>query len=64
MSKKCVLVLIVFGLLFCTYSVSHGAEAIKLKFANFFPPTHKNAQTDRGSFRAEAPTSRGVDPRR
>ncbi len=36
-----VFVVLVFGLL-C--SSTYAAEAIKLKFANFFPPMHKNAQ--------------------
>lgn len=35
--------LLVVSLLFSTYSFSHGAEEIKLKFANYFPPTHMNS---------------------
>ena len=41
MGRKTVLGIIGFSLLFSTYAF--GAEPIKLKFANFFPPTHKNA---------------------
>ena len=44
MGKKLALsMLLVVSLLFSTYSFSHGAEAIKLKFANYFPPTHMNS---------------------
>jgi TRAP-type C4-dicarboxylate transport system substrate-binding protein len=40
MGKKLVLFVFVISLLFSTYSF---ADVIKLKFANFFPPTHKNS---------------------
>ncbi len=43
MGRKFVLSVFVISLLFSTYSVGHGADAIKLKFANYFPPTHMNS---------------------
>ncbi len=43
MSKKVVFLWFVVALVFSTYSISHGAEVIKLKFANYFPPTHMNS---------------------
>jgi len=43
MGKKLSLVLATALLVFFTYSESDAAEVIKLKFANFFPPTHKHS---------------------
>jgi TRAP-type transport system periplasmic protein len=43
MKKKMVWVVCVVTILFFTSSFSYGAEAIKLKFANYFPPTHKHS---------------------
>jgi TRAP-type transport system periplasmic protein len=43
MRRKMVLAVITVLFVLATYSFSCAAEAIKLKFANFFPPTHKNA---------------------
>jgi TRAP-type transport system periplasmic protein len=43
MRKKAAVLAGVFLLVFAVYSVCSAAEPIKLKFANFFPPTHKNA---------------------
>jgi len=40
MGKKVVLLAIAFSFLFSTYC---GADEIKLKFANYFPPTHMNS---------------------
>jgi TRAP-type transport system periplasmic protein len=40
MKRKLGLSVFVVSLLFSTYSTGYGAEAIKLKFANYFPPTH------------------------
>ncbi len=31
------------SLLFAAYGTGYGADAVKLKFANFFPPTHMNS---------------------
>ncbi len=43
MGRKIVLSAFVVSLLFSTYSIGHGADVIKLKFANYFPPTHMNS---------------------
>lgn len=43
MVRKTVLFMVAVSLLLSTYSLGSAAETIKLKFANFFPPTHKNA---------------------
>jgi TRAP-type C4-dicarboxylate transport system substrate-binding protein len=45
MSKRVLLVMAVVLLVFFTYSVSGAAapQVTKLKFANFFPPTHKHS---------------------
>ena len=42
MGKTMLLVLVAVLVLSDGYSATYAAEAIKLKFANFFPPTHKN----------------------
>ncbi|HUL23511.1 MAG TPA: TRAP transporter substrate-binding protein [Thermodesulfobacteriota bacterium] len=43
MGKKAVLLLLVVSFLFSMYSSPYAAEVIKLKFANYFPPTHMNS---------------------
>ncbi|MCX5803421.1 MAG: TRAP transporter substrate-binding protein [Proteobacteria bacterium] len=43
MGKKLVLFVFVISLLFLTYSFTYAADVIKLKFANYFPPTHMNS---------------------
>jgi len=43
MGKKVALVVFVASFLFSMYSSPYAAEVIKLKFANFFPPTHMNS---------------------
>jgi TRAP-type transport system periplasmic protein len=43
MGKKVLLVLASVLLVFSTYSATDAAQPIKLKFANFFPPTHKHS---------------------
>ena len=43
MRKKVTMVFLVAVLLCLAYSSGEGAEAIKLKFANYFPPTHMNS---------------------
>lgn len=43
MGKKFMLPLVVVSFLLSTYSFSYGAEVIKLKFANYFPPMHMNS---------------------
>jgi TRAP-type transport system periplasmic protein len=43
MGRKVVLFVLAASFLLTTYSFTYAAEPIKLKFANFFPPTHKNA---------------------
>ena len=43
MGRKLAVFVFAVSLLFIAYSYTFAAEAIKLKFANFFPPTHKNA---------------------
>lgn len=43
MRKKTVLLALVVSFLFLTSSFTYGAEVVKLKFANFFPPMHKNS---------------------
>lgn len=41
--RKLVLFMLVVSLVLANYSFVHGAEAIKLKFSNFFPATHRSA---------------------
>ena len=41
--RRLVLLVFVVSLLFLTYSFTYAADVIKLKFANFFPPTHMNS---------------------
>ena len=36
------LLVLIVSVLLLSYSFSHAADVIKLKFANFFPPTHRN----------------------
>jgi TRAP-type C4-dicarboxylate transport system substrate-binding protein len=43
MRRKVLLLLVAVLLLLGAYVPTYAAEAIKLKFANFFPPVHKNA---------------------
>ena len=43
MRKKAVLVMTVASFLLLTFSLTCSADVIKLKFANYFPPTHMNA---------------------
>ncbi len=44
MQRRTVLLFVlVVSLLFATYSFTYAAEAVKLKFANYFPPTHMNS---------------------
>ena len=43
MRKKTVLLALVVSFLFSMSSFTYGAEVVKLKFANFFPPMHKNS---------------------
>ncbi|HVP80433.1 MAG TPA: TRAP transporter substrate-binding protein [Thermodesulfobacteriota bacterium] len=43
MKKKVVLTVLVMTFLFSMVSSPYAAEAIKLKFANYFPPTHMNS---------------------
>jgi TRAP-type C4-dicarboxylate transport system substrate-binding protein len=43
MRKKTVLLALVVSFLFATSSFTYGADVVKLKFANFFPPMHKNS---------------------
>jgi len=43
MGRKVVLLLLVVSFLFSMYSSPYAAEVIKLKFANYFPPTHMNS---------------------
>jgi len=43
MGRKVTLAVFVVSFLFLTVSSLHAAEVIKLKFANFFPPTHMNS---------------------
>jgi TRAP-type C4-dicarboxylate transport system substrate-binding protein len=43
MGKKMLLLLVAVLLVAGSFTPAFAAEAIKLKFANFFPPTHKNA---------------------
>jgi TRAP-type transport system periplasmic protein len=43
MKKKVVLSVLVFSVLCLICSTTYAADVIKLKFANFFPPMHKNA---------------------
>ena len=43
MRKKAVLVMAVASFFLLTFSLNCSADAIKLKFANYFPPTHMNA---------------------
>jgi TRAP-type transport system periplasmic protein len=43
MGRKAVLLVVAVSFLTITCSFVYAAEPIKLKFANFFPPTHKNA---------------------
>lgn len=43
MRKKLVWTVCVVSIVFLTASFSYGAETIKLKFANYFPPTHKHS---------------------
>ncbi len=43
MRTKALVLACVLLLVFSIYSVCSAAEPIKLKFANYFPPTHKNA---------------------
>jgi len=43
MSKKFVLFVSIVSILFLTCSLASAAEVIKLKFANYFPPTHMNS---------------------
>ena len=41
--RRLVLLVFVVSLLFLTYSFTYAADVIKLKFANYFPPTHMNS---------------------
>jgi TRAP-type C4-dicarboxylate transport system substrate-binding protein len=41
--RRLVLLVFVISLLFLTYSFTYAADVIKLKFANYFPPTHMNS---------------------
>ncbi|MCX5810260.1 MAG: TRAP transporter substrate-binding protein [Proteobacteria bacterium] len=41
--RRLVLLVFVLSLLFLTYSFTYAADVIKLKFANYFPPTHMNS---------------------
>ena len=41
--RRLVLLVFVISLLFLTYSFTYAADIIKLKFANYFPPTHMNS---------------------
>jgi TRAP-type C4-dicarboxylate transport system substrate-binding protein len=43
MGRKVALVAIVVAFVFSMVSSPYAAEAIKLKFANYFPPTHMNS---------------------
>jgi TRAP-type C4-dicarboxylate transport system substrate-binding protein len=43
MRRKALLLLVAVLLLLGGYAPTYAADAIKLKFANFFPPVHKNA---------------------
>ena len=43
MGRKIVLFVFAVSLLFSSYSVTNAADVIKLKFANYFPPTHMNS---------------------
>jgi TRAP-type C4-dicarboxylate transport system substrate-binding protein len=43
MGRRVALFVVAVSLIFAIYSVTYAAEPIKLKFANFFPPTHKNS---------------------
>jgi TRAP-type C4-dicarboxylate transport system substrate-binding protein len=43
MRKRVALTAFVVVILFSAYSACYGAEVIKLKLANFFPPTHMNS---------------------
>ena len=43
MGRKVALVVFVVSFLFLTVSSPNAAEVIKLKFANYFPPTHMNS---------------------
>jgi TRAP-type C4-dicarboxylate transport system substrate-binding protein len=43
MGRKVGLLLLVVGFLLSVSSSPHAAEVIKLKFANYFPPTHMNS---------------------
>ena len=43
MKRKVVLLVIAGLFLLSTYSFGHAADVVKLKFANYFPPTHMNS---------------------
>jgi TRAP-type transport system periplasmic protein len=43
MGKKAAFVVVVVSFLLLTFSLTCSADVIKLKFANYFPPTHMNA---------------------
>jgi TRAP-type C4-dicarboxylate transport system substrate-binding protein len=43
MGRKVALLVFVVSFLFSMYSSPYAAEVIKLKFANYFPPTHMNS---------------------
>src|SRR5512145_2081897 len=43
MRRKVVLVVVAVLFLLSIHSFGHAADVIKLKFANYFPPTHMNS---------------------
>jgi hypothetical protein len=43
MKRKVVLTVVAVLFLLSMYSFGHAADVVKLKFANYFPPTHMNS---------------------
>ncbi len=43
MRRKAGLTALVVSIVFSAYSFTFAAEPVKLKFANYFPPTHMNS---------------------